>query len=46
LDALIELVRDGDEPPLIERLGVLLNEDVVEGVGVLVTEGVTDLEGD
>ena len=46
LDALRELVRDGDEPLLIERLGVLLKEDVVEGVSVLVTEGLTDLEGD
>ena len=46
LDALTELVRDGDEPLLVERLGVLLKEDVVEGVSVLVSEAVADLEGD
>ena len=39
-------MRDGDDPLLIERLGVLLKEDVVEGVSVLVSEAVADLEGD
>ena len=44
-EAVIELVRDEDEPTLIERLGVLLRDGVREAVGERVIEAVADLLG-
>ena len=44
MEAVIELVREGDEPWLIERLGVLLNDGVREEVGERVSDAVALLE--
>ena len=44
LEAVIELVLEGDEPWLMERLGVLLNDGVREEVGERVSDAVALLE--
>ena len=40
---MMEPVFEGEEPPLIERVGVLLSDEETEAVRERVTEGVTDL---
>ena len=45
LEAVLELVLEGDEPWLIELLGVLLNDGVREEVGERVSDAVAVLEG-